>query len=216
MSVGLSACFHYLLNNPISQCKLRQELINSFQDVEEIRPGKILASYSYLRACIDEALCLSPPGPSPFTREVLRGGMVIDGLHISAGTLVGVPIYVMHRSPRHFPRPEAFLPERWIVGAKPLVDKPPTSSDNVEKARSAFFPFSTGARACIGRGLAYMELSLALARTVWLYDMRLAAGQEKLRHKGMPQNSSWCLYLPVLQCQHHTSLVLESTRRRIA
>jgi len=40
-----------------------------------------------------------------------------------------------------------------------------------------FSPFSTGHRACLGKPLVYMELSIAIARLAWEYDMRLASQQ---------------------------------------
>ena len=43
-------------------------------------------------------------------------------------------------------------------------------------AQSAFCPFSIGPRGCIGKVLAYVELTTSLARTVFLYDMKLADG----------------------------------------
>ena len=47
----------------------------------------------------------------------------------------------------------------------------------VRLAQSAFCPFSVGPRGCIGKGVAYLELSIALARVLWLYDLRLVGGQ---------------------------------------
>lgn len=46
----------------------------------------------------------------------------------------------------------------------------------VEQARLAFSPFSLGTRSCAGRNLAYMELSDAVARTIWYTDFRRAEG----------------------------------------
>ena len=40
----------------------------------------------------------------------------------------------------------------------------------------AFTPFGAGRASCIGKTLAYQEISLMLARLVWLYDMRIEPG----------------------------------------
>ena len=45
------------------------------------------------------------------------------------------------------------------------------SAEDVRKAQNAFFAFSIGPRNCVGRHLAYMELSLVIARIVWLFEM---------------------------------------------
>lgn len=50
------------------------------------------------------------------------------------------------------------------------------TAQSVALAREAFCPFSVGPRGCVGKGMAYLELSVALARVVWLFDFRLAAG----------------------------------------
>jgi cytochrome P450 len=60
---------------------------------------------------------------------------------------------------------------------------PPTivPAEIVARARSAFAAFGLGLRGCIGENLAYMELSLALARMLWLYDIRAKAGDRQGR-----------------------------------
>jgi len=45
-------------------------------------------------------------------------------------------------------------------------------------AKTAFCPFSLGNRGCIGKLMAYNELSIALGRVFWLYDVRLAQGDK--------------------------------------
>lgn len=41
---------------------------------------------------------------------------------------------------------------------------------------NTFCPFSIGPRGCIGKGLAYVELTVTIARVLFLYDVRLAPG----------------------------------------
>ena len=68
------------------------------------------------------------------------------------------------------------MPERWIAGAlNPLTGRK-TTEEEVSLAASAFCPFSIGPRGCIGKGLAYVEMTNTLARTMYLYDMRKAVG----------------------------------------
>ena len=52
------------------------------------------------------------------------------------------------------------------------------STESVAKAQSAFAAFSLGSRGCIGNNLAYMELSLAITRLLYLYDIRAKEGDE--------------------------------------
>jgi unspecific monooxygenase len=53
----------------------------------------------------------------------------------------------MQRSPKLFPRPDAFEPERWAGAANPAVCP-----------RHAHIPFSAGPRVCIGQAVAMVEL----------------------------------------------------------
>jgi cytochrome P450 len=124
---------------------------------------------SYLYACIDETMRMSPPVPGPLPREVLPGGAAIDGEFYRAGTEVAVTTYALHHHEGHFPDSFSFRPERWIVDAKTGV-----SEKSVAVAQAAFAPFSTGVRGCIGKNLAYMELATVLATLLWLYDVRSA------------------------------------------
>ena len=86
-----------------------------------------------------------------------------------------VPHHALHRNPAYFPAPAAYRPARWL---------PPTAGDGAAAAaaaalalaRDAFAPFSVGPRACVGRGLAYVELTVALARLLAEFDLRVAPG----------------------------------------
>ena len=146
--------------------KLNDEVRSTFADVEHIHSGSALSSCHYLRACIDEALRLSPPVGALLPRVVLPGGATIDGHRFPAGVDVGSPIYAIHHNEAYHPDPFEFKPSRWLSG----------SNEDVVLARSAFCPFSLGPRGCAGKALAYAEITLILARILWLFDMSLAGG----------------------------------------
>ena len=170
-STALAAAFFYLVHNPETLVKLSEEIRFTFLAIEDVYSCPSLNACVYLRAVIDEAMRLSPPVGGILPREVLPGGLDIDGLHIPAGVVVGTPHYALHHNPAYFPDPFKFRPERWIAGSSPELTK-----DSVALAQSAFCPFSIGPRGCIGKGLAYAELAISLARTVFMYDIKLADG----------------------------------------
>lgn len=174
-SACIASVFFYLLHNPRVLAKLVLELTSAFKDVEEIR-FQGLQELTYLRAIIDEALRLSLPIPGLLARRVLPGGALIDGNHYPVGTIVGISAYVLHHHENYFPCAFSFIPERWISG--PHDDtKFNTSPRAMELAKSAFSAFSAGPRGCIGKTMAYMEISITIARLLFLYDIRIPSSE---------------------------------------
>ena len=158
-STTLAALFFYLSRNPKVLARLQFELRSTFSRPEEIVSGPTLAGCQYLRAVIEETLRAAPPVPSSLPRQILTGGMTVDGEFLPEGTIVGVCCYAMHYNEEYFDEPASFKPERWIVNEDTGVTK-----ETVDRARSAFFPFSLGNRGCVGKPMAYAELSLAVGR----------------------------------------------------
>lgn len=53
------------------------------------------------------------------------------------------------------------------------------TEEDVARAQSAFAPFSTGPRGCVGKALAMKEIMIVVGRLVWGYEMRVTAGSLK-------------------------------------
>ncbi len=165
----MAATLFYLVRHPEALARVTAEVRSAFAAVEDISQGPALAGCTYLRACIDEAMRLSPSVGGLLPREVLAGGMAICGEVVPEGTIVGTPHYAIHHNTAYYPEPFAFVPERWIAGGS-------VSDADVACAQAAFCPFSIGPRGCIGKGLAYTEMATTLARVLFLYDVRRAPG----------------------------------------
>ncbi|KAI1772800.1 cytochrome P450 [Hypoxylon cercidicola] len=147
-ATAVCAPFFYLSRNPDAYKKLAGEVRSTFQSDAEIRNGPQLASCRYLRACIDEALRMSPPVTGTLWRELYadergRGPFVVDGHVIPPGTQVGVSMYAIHHNEKYFAEP----------------------------------PFSLGARGCAGKAIAYLETSLVIAKALWCFDFETAPGR---------------------------------------
>lgn len=78
-------------------------------------------------------------------------------------TVVSMQCYTTQRDPDVFPRPNEFVPERW------LDPKSVTS-----EMKLLFMPFSQGSRACLGKNLAVMELKLITALLVRSYEVKVS------------------------------------------
>ena len=104
----------------------------------------------YLNAVVKEGLRISMANPTRLPHAVPAGGWTFKDIYFPAGTIVGCSAYELHFNPTVFPKPESFIPERWL---------------NTTEAMSRYwFAFGAGSRACIARNLATMELQFATER----------------------------------------------------
>ena len=180
-STAISALFFYLSRNERVLKLLQEEVRAAFSDVEEIRYSTRLTNLTYLRACIDEAMRMSPPVPGLLDRLILPGGATIDNHHIPESTTVGVPIYALHHNETYFPNSWTYIPERWIPPSSSCttLNLLPVTTESIDLAKSAFHAFSSGPRGCVGKNMAYIEMFTAVARVMFLFDIRRAEGDHK-------------------------------------
>lgn len=176
-STTMSAVLFYLLHNPTALSRLEDEVHNTFSSTDDIRMGPAMQTCSWLRACIDEAMRMSPAVAGLLPREVLEGGFSIPsmGLHFPAGVQIGACTYAIQHHSDYINEPFTHDPGRWLHEDEKL----PEHRQNKEALNSVFCPFSVGIRSCLGKPLVYMEISIAIARLVWEFDMRLASDQHR-------------------------------------
>ena len=166
-AASLAATFFHLSRNPATLQRLTQVVRGAFASGSDIRSGVMMRDLAYLRACIDEALRLNPAVPIALWREVAAPeGISIDGAFVPNGTEIGASLYTIHHDPVIFPDPFRYEPERWMGEPGPALDR----------MHKAFNPFSLGTRRCVAQNLAYLELQLAVAKTVWYLDARRPEG----------------------------------------
>ncbi|KAL4786596.1 isotrichodermin C-15 hydroxylase [Aspergillus varians] len=177
-SITLRAIMFYLSRYPYAYAKLAQEIRTAFAADEPISADSKLKSCVYLNACIMESMRMSPAitGTAMF-RYVSPGGQVVDGEPIPGGCNVATGIYAVHHNEETFPRPFEFIPERWMVDEH-------TSQVQLDTRIKAWFAFSTGPRACIGKAFAQTLISITIASMVRTYDFRAAEGVESGRPFG--------------------------------
>ncbi|TDZ39236.1 putative branched-chain-amino-acid aminotransferase TOXF [Colletotrichum spinosum] len=149
-STAISSTMYYLLHSPEKLSRLQAEVRSVFANVEEIDFGLKLQTCTYLRACINEGLRLSPPAGSVLHRQVEPGGVQIGDEFFPEGTNIGVPVFSIHHAAEYFPDPFSFQPERWMVGEK-LSDGTEITPDFLKYSSAAFMAFSAGTRGCIGQ-----------------------------------------------------------------
>ncbi|CBF83049.1 protein CYP567E1 [Aspergillus nidulans FGSC A4] len=155
----LATVIYYVGRNPRILKTLQEEVRSAFRNYEEIN-GQSTSSLKYLHAVCLEALRIFPPLALALPRVVPEGGEMIDGHFVPEKTIVSTNPLAASMDPANFDTPWAFCPERWIR----LSEK-----DQLEASQ----PFSMGSRSCLGRGLAWLELRLTLAKLYYRYDLKL-------------------------------------------
>lgn len=173
----LSALFFYLSRYPKCYEKLAQEIRSQFASGRDIRGSPALFACKYLRACVDESLRMAPPSLATLWREQAADDperdttpIIIDGHVIPPGTQVGVNLYALHHNEDYFPDAFTFNPDRWLDSSNSAGQ-----GDQADKNR-AFAPFIVGPRSCAGRAMAYLEVSLVMAKTLWYFDFQKSPG----------------------------------------
>ncbi|KAK9712994.1 Cytochrome P450 [Popillia japonica] len=99
---------------------------------------------------VRESLRLYPV--APFLTRFLPEDTNIDGYEIPKNTLVILSIYTSGRDPKYFENPAEFQPDRWVRD----------HGGNFKQMIQATMPFAIGARSCIGRKIAEIQLQMAL------------------------------------------------------
>lgn len=118
----------------------------------------------YTRRVVDETLRLYPP-TALLGRQIVADD-VIGNVRVGAGGIVMLVPYLTHRLPTIWPDPECFDPERFrpeMWAARP---------------KSAYIPFISGPRICLGNNFALMEMVLAFALTAQRYRLSATTTDE--------------------------------------
>jgi len=113
---------------------------------------------TFTRAVIDETMRLYPP--AFLIARSAAGPDVVAGNEVARADVILIAPWLLHRHEKLWQQPNAFMPQRFMPGAKP--------SD-----RFAYLPFGVGPRVCIGAHFAIVEATLALAKIVGHFHVTL-------------------------------------------
>lgn len=81
---------------------------------------------------------------------------------MGADAIVFIVHTEMHRSPKYWPRPDDFIPERWLVGPE----------HKLYPRKGSWRAFEHGPRNCIAQDLVMVELSVLLAMVAREFEFR--------------------------------------------
>ncbi|XP_075413521.1 thromboxane-A synthase [Tenrec ecaudatus] len=144
----LSFATYLLATHPACQEKLLEE-VDRFHE-QHAEPGycSLQEDLPYLDMVIAETLRLYPPA-FRFTRKAAKDCELL-GQAIPAGAVLEIAVGALHHDPEHWPRPEAFDPERFSAEAQR------------QRRPFTYLPFGAGPRSCLGVRLGLLEVKLAL------------------------------------------------------
>lgn len=154
-AVALTYLYWELSRNPDLQVELRKELETLSPKITaqsaskiptELPHPKIIDALPLLNAIIMETLRLHSPIPGIQPRITPTPSVTLVGYdNIPPKTRVNAQAYSLHRNPDVFPKPESFLPHRWLK---------PKDSVDLENMKRWFWAFGSGGRMCVGSNLA--------------------------------------------------------------
>jgi cytochrome P450 family 12 len=158
-----------LAKNPEKQQKLRDELTKVLPEKTSKLTAENMKNLPYLRAVLKEGQRLYPATPG--TTRAAGQDLVIQGFQIPKGINLFISTGLISKNDEHYPRSLEFLPERW------LRDNQERGCPNARDANPfVYLPFGFGARSCVGRRFAELEIEVLIARMVrefhieWLHE----------------------------------------------
>src|SRR5207245_8061861 len=151
-ATALFWALYLLALDPAAQEELATEVqgapVNGALDIERLK---------FTRAVIDETMRLYPP--AFLIARAASGRDTIAGLPVKKKDIIMISPWLLHRHEKLWRDPNAFVPSRFMTGTPP--------------DRFAYLPFGVGARVCIGAHFALVEATLALAKMIGAFRVKL-------------------------------------------
>ncbi|XP_050351130.1 cytochrome P450 315a1, mitochondrial [Nymphalis io] len=118
---------------------------------------------SYVKFVVKEAMRMYPV--APFLTRILPQDTFLGKYKLNKGTPIIASIYTSGRNEENFSKPNLFLPFRWNRNDQQkeyLVNHVPSAS----------LPFAMGARSCIGKKIAMIQLTEIVSQIVKNFDIK--------------------------------------------
>lgn len=163
---SIRAVIYFLLKHTDAMEKLQQEIDQTCHEYlwpsDVPIPLRLAQSMKYLQAVVYESMRLFPANGLPLARVSPPEGLEINGYYFPPGVQLTVYSWALHRNKALFGEDAGeFNPERWL------------DDERSQDLHRCFFSFGYGARGCLGRNLAWMEMLKAISTLFRTYDIHL-------------------------------------------
>ena len=163
---ALSYTAYLLALNPTIQDKLIREINEYYETNPDCTLYDAAENIEYVTMVLYESMRLFPP-ISETTRECNQTCAVTNELIVEEGTVINIPIYVLHHNAEYWSNPNKFDPERF----NPHNEKSyPTF---------AYLPFGEGPRQCIAKNFSLMEAKMVLVTILKEFQFKRTTDTEE-------------------------------------
>ncbi|KAH8803366.1 cytochrome P450 CYP625A1 [Xylogone sp. PMI_703] len=160
VTVSLTYVLWNMARNPEWQVRVRKEIAALPIQEDGLLLFDDIDKAPILEACIKESYRLNPISAGRAER-IVPLGKEYNGVFLPNGTIVSASALAVQHSTSVFPEPHIYNPDRWLQA----------SSDQLRNMEKYYMPFGYGARLCLVKAFATVEVKLLVACLLSRYSI---------------------------------------------